>query len=82
MVRAENRCDTMFNIEQFWGCIHLYSVKMRKSELTPKQLKSVSCPTCGAAIGQRCELHSGGLRSESHVARKFAALEAFEKKSS
>lgn len=54
---------------------------MKKKELTPKQIAYVSCPTCGAAIGERCVLNSGGLRFEPHVDRKFAAIEAIEKES-
>jgi hypothetical protein len=58
-----------------------YSVRMKKKELTPEQLSSVPCPTCGVAVGECCVLHSGAPRSESHVDRKFAAIEAAEKKS-
>jgi hypothetical protein len=54
---------------------------MKKSELTAEQVSSVSCPTCGAAAGEGCVLHSGGPRSEAHADRKFAAIEAIEKKS-
>jgi hypothetical protein len=53
---------------------------MRKSDLTVKQLLAVHCPTCGAAPGERCSLHSGALRSEAHVDRKFSAAEAIETK--
>jgi len=51
---------------------------MRVSDLTAKQLTSVPCPTCGVAVGERCVLHSGGLRSEPHVDRKLSAAEAIE----
>src|SRR6266850_5908185 len=53
---------------------------MRMRDLTPTQLSSVCCPTCGVPAGQRCLLHSGALRSESHVDRKLAAAEAIEAK--
>ena len=53
---------------------------MRMRELTPTQLSAVPCPTCGVAAGQRCLLHSGALRSESHVDRRLAAAEAIEAK--
>jgi hypothetical protein len=53
---------------------------MKKHDLTPKQLSSVPCPTCGVGIGERCVLHSGGLRSEPHVDRKLAAAESLDKK--
>jgi hypothetical protein len=52
---------------------------MKKRELTPEQLSSVPCPTCGVAVGERCVLHSGAPRSEPHVDRKLAAAEAIER---
>ena len=55
-------------------------VKMKKKDLTAKQLSSVPCPTCGAVPGERCVLHSGALRSEPHVNRKLSAAEAIETK--
>jgi hypothetical protein len=53
---------------------------MKTRELTPKQLTTVPCPTCGAAAGERCVLLSGGPRKEPHVNRKLAATEAVEKR--
>ena len=53
---------------------------MRRADLTPKQLSSVPCPTCGVAARARCLLHSGTPRSEPHVDRKLVAAEAVEKK--
>ena len=53
---------------------------MRMKDLTPEQLSSVPCPTCGVAAGKRCLLHSGALRTESHVDRKLFAAEAIETK--
>jgi hypothetical protein len=53
---------------------------MKKKELTPKQLSSVACPTCGVAAGHRCVLQAGGLRREPHLARKHSAAEAIERK--
>jgi hypothetical protein len=64
----------------FHSQFFLHSVRMKKKELTPEQLLSVPCPTCGAAAGQSCVLLSGGQRSESHVDRKLAAIEAIKKK--
>jgi hypothetical protein len=49
-------------------------------DVTPEQLTSVPCPTCGVPRGQRCLLHSGGLRTEPHLDRKLAAAEAIESK--
>jgi hypothetical protein len=54
---------------------------MKKNELTPKQILSVPCPTCGSAAKKRCVLHSGGLRSEPHVERKFLAIDAIATRS-
>jgi hypothetical protein len=45
-----------------------------------QQVSSVPCPTCGASVGQRCELLSGALRSKPHLNRQFAAVEAIERK--
>jgi hypothetical protein len=53
---------------------------MKMKDLTPKLVLSVPCPTCGVDSGQRCLLHAGGLRSEPHVDRKLAAIEAIETK--
>ena len=55
-------------------------IHMRMSDLTAEQLFSVPCPTCGAAPGERCLLHSGAPRSEPHVDRKLCAAEAIETK--
>ena len=55
---------------------------VKSNELTPKQISSVPCPTCGAAIGEPCELHTGALRSEPHRDRKLSAADAVESKSS
>jgi hypothetical protein len=77
-------CDwghAAFKIEQIRDLVLSHSVKMKKSELTPEQVSSVPCPTCGAAAGEGCVLHSGAPRSEPHVERKFAAIEATERKS-
>jgi hypothetical protein len=54
--------------------------EMKRRELTPQQVSSVPCPTCGAPVGQLCELHSGALRSKPHVDREFAAIEAIGRK--
>jgi hypothetical protein len=51
---------------------------MRMKDLTPTQLSSVPCPTCGVAAGKRCLLHSGALRSELHIDRRLSAAEAIE----
>ena len=42
-------------------CIALF---VKTKDLTPKQILSVPCTTCGAAIGEACELNTGQLRTE------------------
>ena len=54
---------------------------MKKGALTPKQIASVPCPTCGVSARKRCLLNSGLPRFDSHVDRKFAATDSIEKKS-
>jgi hypothetical protein len=53
---------------------------MKTRELTVKQINSVPCTTCWAAIGEPCELHSGGMRFAPHQDRRFAAIDAIEAK--
>jgi len=54
------------------------SKPVRIKDLKPKQLFSVSCPTCGADVGQPCELISGAQRNEPHADRKYEAAEVVE----
>ncbi|MGD0469090.1 MAG: hypothetical protein ABSA54_12005 [Terriglobales bacterium] len=70
----------MSNIEHFPACGKLHYVLVKTKELTPKQILSVPCPTCGAAIEEDCELHTGALRTEPHRDRKLSAAEALETK--
>jgi hypothetical protein len=55
-------------------------VVVKTKELTPKQILSVPCSTCGAAVGEVCELHTGAPRTEPHRDRKLAAAETIETK--
>jgi hypothetical protein len=52
---------------------------VKTKELTPKQILAVPCTTCGAAIGEVCELHTGAPRTEPHRDRKLSAADAVEK---
>jgi hypothetical protein len=52
---------------------------VKAKELTPKQILSVPCNTCGAAIGEVCELHTSAPRTEPHRDRKLSAADAVEK---
>jgi hypothetical protein len=71
---------TVFKTERFRGSALSYSVRMEKKKLTPKQLSSVPCPTCGVAAGKRCVLLSGTPRTERHTSRKLSAAEAIKAK--
>jgi hypothetical protein len=53
---------------------------VKAKELTPRQVLSVPCTTCGAAVGEVCELHTGAPRTEPHRDRKLSAAEAVEMK--
>jgi hypothetical protein len=57
----------------------MHSARMKKKELTPQELFSVPCPTCGVPAGKCCVLNMGAARSHPHIDRKFAAMEALEK---
>ena len=58
----------------------MHHVLVKTKELTPTQILSVPCNTCGAAIGEICELHTGAPRTEPHRDRKLSAAEAVETK--
>ncbi len=47
---------------------------MQIRDLTPSQRMSVLCPSCAAVPNERCcEIRSGALRQEEHLARLLAA---------
>jgi hypothetical protein len=56
----------------------LHHAIVKSKDLTEKQILAVPCTTCGAAVGEVCELNSGAPRSEAHRERKFSAAEALE----
>jgi len=66
----------------FSGCGTLHYVMVKTMELTPKQILPVPCTTCGAAIGEVCELNSGAPRTEPHRDRKLSAAKVAETKPS
>ncbi len=68
-------------IEHFLSLKRSIIRNVKTKELTPNQILSVVCITCGAAIGEGCELHTGALRFEPHRDRRLSAAEALEKKS-
>jgi hypothetical protein len=51
-----------------------------KKELSVHQSLAVSCPTCGAAPGERCELSSGQPRYDPHRDRREIAKDAAKTK--
>ena len=51
---------------------------MKIKELKSEQLFSVPCPTCGAAVGQPCQLIGAGTRNAPHIDRKYEVAEAVE----
>src|SRR2546427_481588 len=55
-------------------------IPMRMNDMSPELFLSVRCPMCKVPSGKRCLLLSGGLRTESHIDRKLAAIEAVETK--
>lgn len=68
----------MINIEHLSRRATFHYAVVKTRELTPKQILSVPCNTCGAAIGEACELNTGALRTEPHRDRKLSAAEAAE----
>ena len=67
-------------IEHFSRGRAQHHVTVKTRELTPKQILSVPCTICGAAIGEACELHTGAQRTEPHRDRKLSAAEDVEMK--
>jgi hypothetical protein len=69
----------VFRFGLFNGLVLSQDILMRTTDMTPKQMSSVPCPTRGVPAGKGCVLHSGRLRKEPHVDRKLVATEAAEK---
>src|SRR5258705_9780332 len=61
-------------MEQIREYVYSHSIRMKKSQLTPKQVSSVPCPTCGLAIRKSCVLNSGAPRSTPHVDQSLPPL--------
>src|ERR1700674_2649606 len=72
--------NKLSNVDQLYVRLCRTVSGMRKSQLTRKQVFSVSCPTCHVAAGKPCVLSAGGLRVEPHADRKYLASEDMEKK--
>src|SRR6266852_3877939 len=67
-----SRRHTVQNVPVF-QYLPLQSVATTITDIAPKMFLSVTCPTCLAAPGKRCLLHSGAPRSQPHVDRKLTA---------
>ena len=57
-----------------WATI-AHAGQAMKKEPSPKKILAVTCPTCGAAPGKKCELTTGQPRNEPHRARRLIAAD-------
>lgn len=64
--------DELVNIDHLAVCQTRIILVMK---VTKKQALSVRCPTCGAKIGEKCELSTGQPRTDPHRDRRLAASE-------
>jgi len=46
---------------------------MKKDDPSPRNPLAISCPTCGAGPGEKCQLTSGQPRTEPHRDRRLLA---------
>jgi hypothetical protein len=60
------------------GTEHPAVMKTKDLTLETDIIRTLPCPTCGAAIEEACELHSGALRTGPHRDRKLSAVEIVE----
>ena len=68
----------LFEIDHSCASVLGHYLSEMKKELSPKQVLSVHCPTCGAAPGEKCELSTGQPRTKSHRDRRLIAKEYVE----
>ncbi len=45
-------------------------------KVTEKEVLAVGCPTCGAKVGEKCQLGAGIPRIKPHRDRRLAASES------
>jgi hypothetical protein len=74
---VRNGAETIYRAVTRFRRRYYFGMKIR--DLAKDQLLSVPCPTCGAAIKERCELNTGDPRNEPHRARKLIAADAVER---
>jgi hypothetical protein len=70
--------NNVFKIDQISAVTKSHHAEMKRKELTREQALASPCPTCGARIGQRCELNTGLPRANPHRDRLFRAVEELE----
>jgi hypothetical protein len=49
---------------------------MKATKPTLQQVQAVTCPTCGAAPGEKCKLSTGQPRTDPHRDRRLNAADA------
>jgi len=67
----------LFRIDQTvaGGTVHCVEMKVKA---TNKPALAVRCPTCGARVGQKCELATGLPRMNPHFDRRVIAKDLAE----
>ena len=68
----------MSNLEHLLRAEPLHDSPVKTKDLTAKQILAVPCATCGAAVGEVCELNTGDPRTEPHRDRELSAAEELE----
>jgi len=48
-----------------------YYKTMKTKKPALKKVEAVRCPTCGAGLGEKCELSTGQPRTEPHRDRRL-----------
>jgi hypothetical protein len=52
-----------------------YRPSTMRKELTPQQISSVPCPTCGVQSQEKCQLNTGQPRNNPHRDRRLFAAD-------
>jgi hypothetical protein len=71
---TENKLPDLLRIDHSGSAVLKHYFDMKK-ELSLTETLAVPCPTCGAASGEKCELSTGQLRTNSHRDRRLIAKE-------
>jgi len=70
--KAPERCALAYRRTNYTGATLPFSA-MKKDDPSPRNPLAISCPTCGAAPGEKCQLISGQPRTEPHRDRRLLA---------